>query len=701
MLPYSPLHHLLLADAGCTLVMTSGNVSDEPIAYRDDDALERLGADRRRVPRPRPADPHAHRRLRRARRARAADAPAPLARLRARRRCRCPSRAPRPCSACGAELKSTFCLAKGSRAWVGHHIGDLQNAETLASFRDGIAHFERLFDVAPEVVAHDLHPDYLSTSYALEREGVELVGVQHHHAHLAACLAEHGVTGRAVGAIFDGTGHGTDGTVWGGEILVGDLRSLRARRAPAGRCGCPAATAPRASRGGWRARGSSRPPAVTTRPATLARQTGRSLGRGRAAGATGFAAPVTTSMGRLFDAVAALCGVRAVATYEGQAAIELEAAADPDERGAYDARRGPRRAAARSRAVADDVRAGVAAPVVSARFHRAVADATADACAAAASDGGARRRRALRRRVPEPPAARRAPPSGSRRSACASSSPSACRSTTAASPTARRRSPRRRELSRCSASTSGSLGLGAAAASLVIALVVALLLGLRHATDPDHLTALSTLVLADDERGARRAGRLGLAWGAGHAVTLVALGLPVVLLDDALPDWAQRTAEGLIGVVIVVLAVRLLLRWRRGYFHAHPHEHGEGVAPRPPARPRARRTHAHAHAHEHRHAEAVGRSPRVGVRHRPGARRGRLGRRRDPAHRRASTATPRRRSRCCSSPPGRRCRWRSSPPRGAGCSSAARSSGGSPSLAPVFGTASLAFGCWYGLLAVG
>ena len=132
----------------------------------------------------------------------------------------------RPILACGAELKSTFCLAKGRRAWVGHHIGDLKNYETLRSFADGVEHFERLFAISPEVVAHDLHPDYLSTRYALEREDVEHVGVQHHHAHFAACLAEHGIAAKAVGAIFDGSGYGGDGTVWGGEILAGDPGSV-------------------------------------------------------------------------------------------------------------------------------------------------------------------------------------------------------------------------------------------------------------------------------------------------------------------------------------------------------------------------------------------------------------------------------------------------------------------------------------------
>jgi cytochrome c biogenesis protein CcdA len=146
-----------------------------------------------------------------------------------------------------------------------------------------------------------------------------------------------------------------------------------------------------------------------------------------------------------------------------------------------------------------------------------------------------------------------------------------------------------------------------AGGGLAIALLAALLLGLRHATDPDHLTALSTLVVSDERRGGARAWRLGLAWGAGHALTLVALGLPVVLFNDALPDWAQRAAEGLIGVVIVALAVRLLLRWRRGYFHVHPHEHESGVRH---AHPHVHvHEHEHAHAHAHRHEEALGRSP--------------------------------------------------------------------------------------------
>ncbi len=385
MLPYSPLHHLLLADVGQPLVMTSGNVSDEPIAYEDDDALERLGPiadlvllhDRAietrtddsvlRVARGRPLP------LRRSRGA----VPSALA---------LPVPAERHVLACGAELKSTFCLARGRRAWVGHHIGDLKNAETLASFQQGIAHFERLFAIAPEVVAHDLHPDYLSTSYALAREGVEHVAVQHHHAHLAACLAEHGETATAVGAIFDGAGLGTDGTVWGGEILVGDLRGFE-------RAGhlwpVPLPGGDAAVREPWRmacawrmaAGGDARPlPRVDP-------DRWRAVAR---LAETGVAAPPTTSVGRLFDAVAALCGLRLEVSYEGQAAIELEAACDPSERGAYplDSVAGVLDPRETIRAIDRDVSRGVSIGVIATRFHHALADATADDCARLAGDRG-------------------------------------------------------------------------------------------------------------------------------------------------------------------------------------------------------------------------------------------------------------------------------------------------------------------------
>jgi hydrogenase maturation protein HypF len=388
MLPYSPLHHLLLADTGCTLVMTSGNLSDEPIAFVDDDARERLGsiADLLLV-HDRPIETRTddsvvrvtagHRMiLRRSR----GYVPTAL---------RLPGGTAGPLLACGAELKNTFCVAKGDRAWVSHHIGDLENYETLSSFTTGIAHFERLFAVQPAVVAHDLHPEYLSTKYALELEGVERIGVQHHHAHLAACLAEHGVEGIAVGAIFDGTGYGLDGTVWGGELLVGDavrferVGSLRPVRLPGGA---------RAIREPWRmalswlsASGLAGPPRALAGHVDHDRWelVERML-------ETGLRSPLTTSMGRLFDAVSALCGIRAEVNYEGQAAIELEAACDPGERGFYDLPVDGAELDARPliHAVLADVQGRVPVGTVAARFHNAVARATVTACARAASTAG-------------------------------------------------------------------------------------------------------------------------------------------------------------------------------------------------------------------------------------------------------------------------------------------------------------------------
>jgi hydrogenase maturation protein HypF len=386
MLPYAPLHHLLLADCGGPLVMTSGNVADEPIAYRDEDALARLGsiADLF-VLHDRPIHVRADDSV-----VRAAPDRAPVLLRRSRGfvpdSLRLPVPAPRPLLACGAELKSTFCVARGGRAWVGHHIGDLRHAETLRAFEEGVAHFEALFAVAPEVVAHDLHPDYLSTSYALAREGVDHVAVQHHHAHLAACLAEYGETGPAVGAILDGSGYGPDGTVWGGELLVGGLDGFERAghlypvRLPGGDA---------AVRQPWRMAcawlvAASEDDAVPSLPPALAQAVDERRWRAIAALARGaLAAPVTTSAGRLFDAVAALCGLRATVTYEGQAAAELEAACDPHERGAYPLPVAPGfvlDARETIRAVARDAAAGVATGVIATRFHRAFADAVARVC---------------------------------------------------------------------------------------------------------------------------------------------------------------------------------------------------------------------------------------------------------------------------------------------------------------------------------
>jgi hydrogenase maturation protein HypF len=398
MLPYTPLHHLLLADLGamgvCALVMTSGNLSDEPIAYDDGEARARLAevADAfllHNRPIHMRTDDSVARVVRVGESGQGAGARRPLFLRRSRGyvpgSLRLPLPARSPLLALGAELKSTFCVARGERAWVSHHIGDLGNWETLRSFREGIEHFQRLFAVLPELLVHDLHPDYLSTAYAMGQVGVELLGVQHHHAHLAAVLAEHGERGPAVGAIYDGTGYGSDGTAWGGELLLGGLSGfervghLRPVPQPGG---------DRAVREPWRmacvwlAQASGEPlPAIP--PILLDRVDPEQWTAIARIANSGVAAPLTTSVGRLCDAIAALCGLHCEVTYEGQAAIELEAIADPAEGGAYAipyaaGQLDPRPAILAAHA---DVLRGVSEAKVSARFHNGLASATAEACA--------------------------------------------------------------------------------------------------------------------------------------------------------------------------------------------------------------------------------------------------------------------------------------------------------------------------------
>ena len=397
MLAYTPLHHLLLDDLGdsVALVMTSGNASDEPIAYEDADARERLSAiaDAFLV-HDRPIHIRTDDSVARVLRSGHHRQVLPLRRSRGfvPGALRLPLEARRPVLACGAELKSTFCVARARRAWVSHHIGDLRNWETLRSFREGVAHFEELFAVAPKIVAHDLHPDYLSSAYALERAGVELLGVQHHHAHLAAVLAEHGESGPAVGAIYDGSGYGSDATVWGGELLVGDLERFErvGHLRPAGLPG-----ADRAVREPWRmacawlAQATGDPqPAIPVD--LLDRVDAERWAAVASIAEQGVAAPITTSMGRLCDAVAAICGVRSEVTYEGQAAIELEALAHPSEPGTYEipykeGQLDPRPAIL---GLVADLDAGASTAIVSARFHRGLGAATVRACVEVAAKAG-------------------------------------------------------------------------------------------------------------------------------------------------------------------------------------------------------------------------------------------------------------------------------------------------------------------------
>jgi hydrogenase maturation protein HypF len=327
MLAYTPLHVLLLeAFGGRPLVMTSGNASDEPIATGNDEARVRLASiadafllhDREIVARyddsllrvvdDRPVL------LRRSR----GYAPMPL---------RLPVPAPEPVLAVGPHLKNTFTLAQGGDAYVSQHIGDLENLETLAHFQDALTRFETLFRIEPCWVVRDLHPGYLSTRIAEESGILELPAVQHHHAHIAAVMAEHGVTDPVLGLAFDGTGYGTDGRVWGFEVLEADLRDFRRL---AHQRYAPLPGGDKAARSPWRAllgyssleedgwSWADRP--LSHAPVTEVTVTRHQISRK-------LNAPLASSMGRLFDAAAAALGLRMESDYEGQAAMELESLA--------------------------------------------------------------------------------------------------------------------------------------------------------------------------------------------------------------------------------------------------------------------------------------------------------------------------------------------------------------------------------------
>jgi hydrogenase maturation protein HypF len=411
MLAYTPLHLLLLEPRDGfpdALVMTSGNLSEEPIAYRDEEAQERLGslADGfllhnrpihmrvddsvvRSITLPAGKvgpgeDPAQHQQLYFIRRSRGW-APDPLA---------LPADV-LPTLATGAELKNTFCLARDRYAFLSHHIGDMENYETLRSFEEGIRHFERLFRVKPEQIVCDLHPDYLATRYAQQRaqeEGLPLTRVQHHHAHLAACLADNGWdTGEPViGLSFDGTGYGTDGAIWGGEVLVGGYKDFQRRfhLAYAPLPGGDAAVrkpARMALAHLWAAGidwEPDLPPALeicAQDRVILKTQLERRINT-----------PSTSSMGRFFDAASALIGVRQTATYEGQAAIELEALADPDETGYYtfDINADLIQPAPLWQALIADWRTGLPPATLAARFHNSVVGLAADLCQQAQRETG-------------------------------------------------------------------------------------------------------------------------------------------------------------------------------------------------------------------------------------------------------------------------------------------------------------------------
>jgi hydrogenase maturation protein HypF len=379
MLPYTPLHHLLLAGLDHPLVMTSANISDEPICYENQDALTRLGKiadyylthDRRIHVR---SDDSVTRVF--------AGREMVLRRSRgyAPRAIKTAFKFERQIMAAGAELKNTFCLARGEQAFVSHHIGDLENLETLRAFEDGIEHLKRLFDLRPEVVAYDLHPDYLSTKYALSLEGFGArVGVQHHHAHIASCMADNRIEGEVIGVAMDGLGFGSDGRFWGGEFFVADFAEAE-RIAHLDYVPMPGGA--KAIREPWRMAAVYLHRAMGDDFLNLDLPFVREMDKGAWATLRGMIraranSPETSSMGRLFDALAGLLNLRSAVNYEGQAAIEMEAIADRGSQEYYDFELAGGGSAIKAEGVirraADDLLNGISPGVVSAMFHSGVA----------------------------------------------------------------------------------------------------------------------------------------------------------------------------------------------------------------------------------------------------------------------------------------------------------------------------------------
>jgi hydrogenase maturation protein HypF len=408
MLPYTPLHYLLLeGESGFpeALVMTSGNLSEEPIATDNDEARQRLGEladaflmhDRDiqtrcddSVIRVVSLDQSVQRNTNQE----SSSSNYPLRRAR--------GYAPNPIQlqwqmppilATGPELKNTFCLTRGHYAFLSHHIGDLENYETLQAFEDGIRHYQRLFRIVPEAIAYDLHPDYLATRYALDRaaeESLPTLAVQHHHAHIAACLAENDHPGDCpvIGLSLDGTGYGQDGAIWGGEILVADYVGYERRYHLAY---VPLPGGDKAIREPWRialahlhqaglAWEADLPPVIYAKQ--MATNAGAPLDLLQRQITQGLNAPPTSSMGRLFDAVASLLGIRQTANYEAQAAIELEALVGTHEVGEYpfSINRQILDPSPMFQELLNDLRDGLSVSTLAGRFHNTIAKLLHRAC---------------------------------------------------------------------------------------------------------------------------------------------------------------------------------------------------------------------------------------------------------------------------------------------------------------------------------
>lgn len=390
MLPYTPLHYLLLSpdvtgQNFTALVMTSGNMSEEPIAIDNDDAFRRLSgiADYFLV----------HNRdiylrsddsiIRRS---------AGAVRFIRRSRGYIPTpvflkKKVSPILACGAELKNTICLTKENRAFLSQHIGDLENLATYEFFQRTIGHMKRIMDINPEIIACDLHPDYLSTRYAMEQDKIEKVRVQHHHAHIVSCMAENKLNGDVIGLSFDGTGYGTDGAIWGGEILIADEEKFT-RKAHISYVPMPGGAA--AIKEPWRMAVSYLYDAFghefkNLRLPVLNIFDEKKIKIIEEMIEQKINSPDTSSLGRLFDAIAAICGIRNTVHFEGQAAVELEMAAGEKTDKIYDYEwtsgdvyrvlPGPV-----IRGVVKDMENGVHISEISSKFHQTLVRLFSDLC---------------------------------------------------------------------------------------------------------------------------------------------------------------------------------------------------------------------------------------------------------------------------------------------------------------------------------
>ncbi len=376
MLPYTPLHYLLFGDSRdappefTALVMTSGNLAEEPIVSQNQEAprlakladhfiLHNRGIQTRVDDSVLRTFEGQERLIRRSR----GYAPQPIEL----------GRPIHEILAVGGELKNTFCLTKGSYAILSQHIGDLENLETLTFFEETLAHMQRFFRVTPRAVAYDLHPGYLSTRFALEMD-LEPIGVQHHHAHIASCMAENHVREKVIGVAFDGTGYGTDGKIWGGEFLLCDYSGFERRTHFRY---TPLAGGDAAIRHPWRialgylqeAFGNEIPDLFPTIPPSNLRVVRQAIEQR-------INTVDTSSCGRLFDAVSAIAGVRLDVNYEGQAAIELEMQSVDDVDDAYplEIESGQIDTRPLIRAIVADVQARVETGIIAAKFHNAIAN---------------------------------------------------------------------------------------------------------------------------------------------------------------------------------------------------------------------------------------------------------------------------------------------------------------------------------------